>query len=103
MFVFEDWGELGLYIKQMIGAAGNHLVGTEFLYHFRNYGVLFLSCMVLAMPFYPWVMKRVVRIKQNWIGKMIKGGFVLGYVVCFILAVAFLVSDTYNPFLYFRF
>ena len=103
VFVFEDWGELGLYIKQMIGAAGNHLVGTEFLYHFRNYGVLFLSCMVLAMPFYPWVMKRVVRIKQNWIGKMIKGGFVLGYVVCFILAVAFLVSDTYNPFLYFRF
>lgn len=103
IFVFEDWGALGRYAKQMIGLAGNGLFSLEFLYYFQNYGVLFFCCMVLAMPFYPWLMKQIKRWRRGGLAGLVKSGFVLGYVVLFVLAVAFLVSDTYNPFLYFRF
>lgn len=103
VFVFEDLGALGRYAQQMTGFAGNGLFGTEFFYYFQNYGVLFLSCMVLAMPFYPWLIKRIKRMRRSMTAKLMRSCFVLGYVVFFVLAVAFLVSDTYNPFLYFRF
>lgn len=103
VFVFEDWRKLGQYMQQMVGLSGNKLVSTEFFYYFRNYGVLFFCCMLLAMPFYPWLIKRIQRMKRNRIGKLLKGCFAFGYVLLFVLVVAFLVSDTYNPFLYFRF
>lgn len=103
VFVFEDWKKLGQYMQQMIGLAGNRFVSTEFLYHFRNYGVLFLCCIVLAMPFYPWLIKQIQRMKRSRIERLLKGCFAFGYIALFILVVAFLVSDTYNPFLYFRF
>lgn len=103
VFVFEDWGALGRYAKQMIGLAGNKVVGAEFLYHIRNYGVLFLSCMLLAMPFYPWLIKHIKKMRRSIGGRVMRACFVLGYAGLFVLVVAFLVSDTYNPFLYFRF
>lgn len=103
IFVFEDWSALGLYAKQMLGLAGNQLVGTEFLYYFRNYGLLFLACMVLAMPVYPWLVSKKRQIKASAFGWLIETLFALCYLLLFVIAIAYLVSDTYNPFLYFRF
>jgi len=109
IFVFEDWGALGRYLMQMLGVAGNGLIGTEFLYYFRNYGLLFLFCMALAMPLYPWILKKIKEWKKKgWFhemifGSVIKGVTVVFYLTFFMIAVAYLVSDTYNPFLYFRF
>lgn len=103
IFVFEDWSELGFYLKQMLGLSGNGWAGTEFLYYFRNYGLLFLICMILAMPVYPRLVSRKKQVKNKTLGWLIEILAVLCYLLLFVIAVAYLVSDTYNPFLYFRF
>ena len=102
IFVFDDMGALGAYLKSMAGCAGNAWWGEEFLWYSGNYGAALAAGAVLAFPVYPWLKRRLAE----------KGGTVrlaaccvsfAGYVALFLAATAFLVNDTYNPFLYFRF
>lgn len=102
IFVFDDMAQLGAYAKAMVGAAQNPLWGTECLWYLYNYGAVLFAAVVLAFPFYPWLKKRC----KAWgegrrLGVSVAGIF--GYMGLFLLTTAYLVNDTYNPFLYFRF
>lgn len=103
VFVFEDWGALGRYFSQMVGLAQNTWIGTETLYYIHNYGILLLLCLILAMPVYPKLSRTVTQWLETRNGWGLRLLIVTGYVGLFFVAVAYLVSDTYNPFLYFRF
>lgn len=101
IFSFDDMGALGQYLRGMF--AGNEaFLGTDFFWHIRNYGTVLLAAVLLAFPIYPkllcFVEKRGETARVLW---MIAG--MVGYLLCFLLTGACLVSDTYNPFLYFRF
>lgn len=102
IFVFDDMGALGVYFRSMAGCAGNAWWGTEFLWYLFNYKVVLAAAVVLAFPVYPWFKK-----KLEAAGDGMRMGVSLaamaGYVVLFLVTVAFLVNDTFNPFLYFRF
>ena len=102
VFVFDDMGALGIYMKSMAGCTGNALWGGECLWYLKNYGAVLAAGMVLAFPVYPWVKERIGKMGSAWRTAF---GFaaMAGYVVLFLTATAFLVNDTYNPFLYFRF
>ena len=57
---------------------------------------------ILAFPVYPWAKKKLEAAGN---GPKTAAGLVTaaGYIMLFLLTTAFLVNDTYNPFLYFRF
>ncbi len=108
IFVCEDTGEIGLFISSMLLLAGNPLWGNECLWYIKNYGVMLLVAVALAFPVYPWLKERLKR-REEVLGDKsmrIRAAYVMsavGYAALFFVSVAFLVSDTYNPFLYFRF
>ena len=86
----------------MFGGLHNPLWGTECLWYLYNYGVVLLFAVILAFPVYPWLKKRL----ETWGrgGKLcVSVVGTAGYLGLFLLTTAYLVNDTYNPFLYFRF
>ncbi len=102
VFVFDDMAALGAYMKSMAGCAGNPWWGEEFLWYLGNYGLVLAVGTVLAFPVYPWVKERLAAWGEK--ARLTAGCIALaGYVALFLAATAFLVNDTYNPFLYFRF
>ncbi len=102
IFVFDDTAQLVSYARAMTGGLNNPLWGTECLWYLYNYGAVLFSAVILAFPVYPWLKKR-------WEGAGKKGRLLVsiaglfGYLGLFLLTTAYLVNDTYNPFLYFRF
>ena len=102
IFVFDDCGALGRYLCSMAACAGNSWWGEEFLWYLTNYGVVLLAAVILAFPVYPWAKKKLEAAGN---GPKTAAGLVTaaGYIMLFLLTTAFLVNDTYNPFLYFRF
>ena len=102
IFVFDDCGALGTYLKSMAACAGNTWWGEECLWYLSNYGVVLLTAVILAFPVYPWGKEKLNRMGNT--GKtVLRTAALAGYVLLFLLTTAFLVNDTYNPFLYFRF
>lgn len=102
IFVFDDMTLLGNYLMLMVKTADHFWIGGEFWYYLRSNGVLLLTAVVLAMPVYPWLRQKLAGLKGKAAGVTAGIRGVL-YVMLFLLTAAYLVGDTYNPFLYFRF
>lgn len=102
IFSFDDMGALGQYLRGMFGGNGGALLGSDVLWHIRNYGAVILAAVLLSFPVYPKILacgkKHGERARAVW-----TAAGMIGYLLCFLLTGACLVSDTYNPFLYFRF
>lgn len=102
IFTFDDMTALGSYLSSMFALAGNPLFGTELLWYLGNYGAVLLAACVLAFPVYPWLKRKALSLNKKGTA-VVSAVSMLGYFALFLLAVAYLVNDTYNPFLYFRF
>ncbi|MBO5278547.1 MAG: MBOAT family protein [Lachnospiraceae bacterium] len=100
IFVFDDMGQLVPYVKLMFDVSCR-LTDGAFWYYLRSNGVLLLTALVLAMPVYPWL-KQLGQYgrKRRMLLTVVRTAV---YLALFLLTVAYLVADTYNPFLYFRF
>ncbi len=103
IFVFDDMGKLGEYLTFLFGIAKNPIFGTEILYYLMNYGVLLIVAVLLSAPIYPWLQKKIEQIQTKRKKDVIKAICAVCYIALFLLTTAYLVGDTYNPFLYFRF
>ena len=102
IFTFDDMGALGSYLSSMFGVAGNPIWGTEVLWYLGNYSVVLLIACILSFPVYPWI-KAKIENAGTTIVNISSVLSMLGFVALFLLSTAYLVNDTYNPFLYFRF
>lgn len=102
IFSFDDMGALWYYLCGMFGGNGGVLLGTDFLWHIRNYGAVILTAVLLAFPVYPKILAFGKKHGEKACAVWTVTGMI-GYLLCFLLTAACLVSDTYNPFLYFRF
>ena len=92
IFAFCDLDYMFSYLKVMFGFNGNAFIDNTFLYYFNNYFILLIILVICSVP---------IKIKiDNKIFKIVK---VLFYIILFIITISFIVSDTYNPFIYFRF
>lgn len=102
IFVFDDMGALLYYFRAMAACAGNTWWGEECLWYLSNYRTVLTASVILAAPVYPWIKRKLTASGKR--GRTAASvAAVAGYVLLFLLTVAFLVNDTYNPFLYFRF
>ncbi len=102
IFAITDFGELGGYIGLLFSFASNTLADTRFLWYLGNYGAVLVTACVLACPVYPWICRKAAGLGA---GKrcILSACAGIGMLLLFLLSTAYMVSDTYNPFLYFRF
>ncbi len=94
LFSIEDFGQLGEYLLMMFGGAP--LVSGAFWYYGQSYLLLLGAAAVASTP---WVREKFLR---QTAGK----AYVLRPVLAaagLFFCIAYLVSSSYNPFLYFRF
>lgn len=87
------------YLKVMFGFGENSLINGASLYYLNTNTVILIIALICATPIGYNFFKNI---KYN-IGK--KGVLIatLVQVIIFILSIAYIVTSTYNPFLYFRF
>ena len=88
IFAFDNFNILLSFGSRLFSFS--NFIDTDFLFYISNYGIIILVAGILSTP----ILKG--RIKMNFI-------VVIIYVILFIISVSNLVSDSYNPFLYFRF
>lgn len=93
LFAVEDFDKMVTYFKHMFSPAGG-VIDDFFRYNIRNYIFVIIIGMILSTPVY-----RVLRDRVKGI-RIIKG---LIFFLLFVVTVSFMVRNTYNPFLYFRF
>lgn len=96
MFALDDMKKVLAYLRALINIFNPGITNGEFLYNLRSYGVLFLIAIItssgIAKSSYDRLLTgRLSRLKYIFAAA--------GFIIC----TAYLVDDTYNPFLYFRF
>ncbi len=97
IFAIPDINTLGEYIKAMFGLNGK-IINSEFIYYLNNYFVILLIASIFSTPIYPILEKKLN--KNKFIKFLIE---LIVYISFIIITISYLVSDNYNPFLYFRF
>lgn len=90
IFAFEDLGQMTGYLKAMLGLNQQRFMSSELMYYISANLILLSACAVCSFsPQIPCRYYKLCRVPM--------------YFLLFFLCICFLVGDTYNPFLYFRF
>ena len=105
IFAFEDFDKIGVYFSAMFGLNGAGFADNRSLYLLFSYGLLMLILAVASTDFPKRIANRFLGFldscrKAKWVPVILQNAVFLGILV---VSVSFLVSDSYNPFLYFRF
>ncbi len=104
LFVFEDYMQGIAYLKIMFGFTSNHLMDAQFLYDLYTHSILLVILIIAATP----VMITIRKSSEKWINKRafnftITAILLVYYQLILLLSIAYLVDESFNPFLYFRF
>ena len=91
LFAFEDFGDLKLYLMKAF--VNGNIIDNSFIFYVKNYFIFIVLGIVFSTPIFS-------NIKYNKVNSVI---IFIVYIALFIYTIACLVSDSYNPFLYFRF
>lgn len=96
IFALTDMGQVISYLQTMFGLNGAPLIDGSALYYLRNYGPSLLIMVIASTPLFKQLWQKQPLPRQQRLAPLLT---LLGL----ILATAYLVSASYNPFLYFRF
>ena len=96
IFSIEDLSILGNYLKLMFNFS-SVIIDNDFKYYITNYGLILAIGGFFSLPCWNNLCKKM----DN--NRIFNGFVFLTYIVLFIVTVSYLISDTYNPFMYFRF
>ena len=96
IFAFDDMSLLKEYALKLF--ANPFIIDAQFMQYFTNYFVIIAVAIIFSMPIYPYVKE-----KFKFNNVIIQILIFAIYIILFMVVTAMLVSDTYNPFLYFRF
>ncbi len=95
IFAIEDLDVMGLWLKTLFGGAA--MIDQQAIFYMKNYAACLLIGVAAAFPWWKGLLEKVKT------SKVLQVGQVVLWIGLFVLCLAFLVSETYNPFLYFRF
>ena len=104
IFVFEDLSILIGYLKVMFGFKNVELFDNKFIYYLLSYMITFIILIIASTP----ILKNTHEVILSKLKGKAKGFYenVLLpsiYFIILFLSTAYLVDESYNPFLYFRF
>ena len=100
IFAFEDLSQIAQFLKAMFGINQSGILNAETLYLLSNYIVLLIICVLLSMEWQKTKLATLLASKTGWVRSYFT---MLLFAALFIVSISFLIGDTYNPFLYFRF
>ena len=94
-------GYAGQYLKVMFGIGANGIFDKQgFFMIFTNWLLIVIAILASAPRGY----KLLKKITGCWQSEEVRAIVTCAvYIAMFLLCIAFLVTETYNPFLYFRF
>ena len=101
IFAIEDLGQVLGYLGQMVGTSGI-LVDDAFLYFGQSRIWLLIACVIGSTPL-PAKVCSIIEEKLSGADILLGALETALLIGIMVLAMAFLVSGSYNPFLYFRF
>lgn len=99
IFNGENLGEAFLHIRNMLGFGGIPFYSKESGYYLGSFGVLIMAAIIGSTPVIRLVCKKI----QDHYPKFSAILKPMGLVFLFVLATAYLIDGSFNPFLYFRF
>ena len=101
IFAVDDLGQAVHYIGMMMGSSGV-FAGDDFMYYFGTRVWLLIACVIGSTPLPKMVCDAALEKlgKKEALSGVLETLLMIGIMV---LSMAFLVSGSYNPFLYFRF
>lgn len=99
LFFSPSLGGAARYLGMMFGAGAHGVADRESLYLLTTNLVLWIILIIGSTPLTDVRYQHMLR-RKNWNTTLLNG---IVYAVLFILCIAYLVTETYNPFLYFRF
>ena len=101
IFAVDDLGQAVHYIGMMLGSSGV-FAGDDFMYYFGTRVWLLIACAIGSTPLPKMVCDAALKKlgKKEALSGVLETLLMIGIMV---LSMAFLVSGSYNPFLYFRF
>lgn len=97
IFAFEDLSKVMEYIKAMF--INTNLWDSEAFYYLQNYGFIICIGVICSIP----VWKKLKEKIDSKNSKTLEVITSFGYVAILVLSTASLVTNSFNPFLYFRF
>ncbi len=104
LFVFEDLGEGIQYAKVMFGLSSNLVYDTQFFYYLYTNIILLIIAALASTPILKFLRDKM---QSRWpvsISRPVETIVpYVGFVVILFLSTAYLVDESFNPFLYFRF
>ncbi|HOU69559.1 MAG TPA: MBOAT family protein [Paludibacteraceae bacterium] len=98
LFRSDNWDYAWVYLKNMFGLVPSHFEVYQFGYYMNNFNLMVLIVAILLST--PVLSKMVYVTKEK---KVVLGCVNAFLLLLFLVAVSFLASSTYNPFIYFRF
>ena len=99
LFFSSSFGQAADYIRVMFGAGAHGFADRESMYLLTSNLILWLILIFGSTPLVHFRYEHMLRSKK-WNTTIINS---VVYVALFIVCIAYLVTETYNPFLYFRF
>ncbi len=99
IFGAPDFGEAFAILKGMSGFAGLPLISAEALHYLRSYAMIFLLAIIGATP----LPKKLWALAEQKVQPVMAVVQPCAVVLLLVLATAYLVDGSFNPFLYFRF
>lgn len=105
IFGATDLREAATYLTSMFGAGDDPMVSAECLYYMRSYGVILFVAMVGATPLPKKLYSRFEKIAEEEVafGRVLAACETIALLILVVIATAYLVDGSFNPFLYFRF
>ncbi|AVP54836.1 alginate O-acetylation protein [Clostridium tetani] len=101
IFEFENTSLMFSYIKTMFGMGSNPLIDNQSIYYLYTNLFLFMLAIIFSTPLPKKLFQRFIyNIKLRSFSKLIVP---IIYLILIFLCTTYLVNETYNPFLYFKF
>ena len=105
-FYFTDTARLFVFLGALFGSGGRSFINPDVIILLQNNCVFIVLCILASTPILKY-MSGITERKTEARSKLAAGiqdiGQPFAYTVVFIVSLVFLVSQTYNPFLYFQF
>ena len=100
IFAIEDTATLGKYLKTMFGFNNTSMINNETIYLFLTNMFLLIICIIAITSLPNYINSKLQKLECIELLNHCRNVI---YIIIFIVSITFLISASYNPFLYFRF
>jgi len=100
IFIASSLDAIIIELKNMFFLNNIPFIGKETIYNLRNYFILFIIAIVASTPLMKMLINKINKTKLKIIIDILEPFVYLGLL---ILCTSFLIDESFNPFLYFRF